>query len=54
MLPLIRRWVALAHLVKNKIEAAYGRPALFEWRQLMEDSSSYLPGETLRLPGGRS
>ena len=38
---------ALAHVVKNKVEAAYRRTDLFERRRrLMEDWSSYLAGES--------
>ena len=38
---------ALAHVVKNKVEAAYRRTDLFERRRvLMEDWASYLAGES--------
>ena len=37
---------ALAHVVQNKIEAAYRRTDLFEWRRrLMDDWAAYLAGE---------
>ena len=37
---------ALAHVVQNKIEAAYRRMDLFEWRRrLMDDWAAYLAGE---------
>ncbi|MDE2926814.1 MAG: hypothetical protein OXT71_10495 [Acidobacteriota bacterium] len=35
---------ALAHMVKNKVEAAYRRTDLFERRRVMEDWPSYLAG----------
>ena len=38
---------ALAHVVKNKVEAAYRRTDLFERRRrLMEDWARYLAGES--------
>ena len=38
---------ALAHVVRNKVEAAYRRTDLFERRRrLMDDWSAYLAGET--------
>ena len=38
---------ALAHLVRNQVEAAYRRTDLFERRhRLMEDWAAYLAGET--------
>ena len=44
---------ALAHVVKNKVEAAYRRTDLFERRRvLMEDWAGYLAGGS-RQPGGR-
>ena len=37
---------ALAHVVQNKVEAAYMRTDLFErWRRLMNDWASYLASE---------
>ena len=33
---------ALAHVVQNKVEAAYARSDLFERRRLMDDWSAYL------------
>ena len=36
---------ALAHVVGNKVEAAYARSDLFERRRLMNDWSAYLAGE---------
>ena len=39
---------ALAHVVQNKVEAAYMRSDLFEHRRLlMNDWAAYLAGETL-------
>ena len=36
---------ALAHVVQNKVEAAYARSDLFErWRPLMDDWGTYLAG----------
>ncbi len=38
---------ALAHVVQNKVEAAYARSDLFERRrQLMDDWSAYVVGGT--------
>ena len=38
---------ALAHAVRNKVEAAYARSDLFERRRvLMDDWASYLAGES--------
>ena len=35
--------VALAHVVQNKVDAAYRRSDLFErWRRLMDDWAQYL------------
>ena len=40
---------ALAHVIKNKVEAAYARTDLFERRRrLMDDLAAYLTGN--RLP----
>ena len=37
---------ALAHVVQNKVEAAYERSDLFErWRRLMDDWAAYLDGK---------
>ena len=37
---------ALAHIVQNRVEAAYGRSDLFERRrQLMDDWSAYVVGD---------
>ena len=33
---------ALAHVVPNKVEAAYAQPSLFERRLLMDDWAAYL------------
>ena len=45
---------ALAHVVKNKVEAAYRRTDLFERRRvLMEDWASYLAGGSRQLVSGR-
>ena len=45
---------ALAHVVKNKVEAAYRRTDLFERRrQLMDDWASYLAGESRQPASGR-
>ncbi len=33
---------ALAHVVQNKVEAAYARSDLFERRRLMDDWATYL------------
>ncbi|MCY3846540.1 MAG: hypothetical protein OXH69_23705 [Acidobacteria bacterium] len=33
---------ALAHVIQNKVEAAYARSDLFERRRLMDDWSAYL------------
>ena len=45
---------ALAHVVKNKVEAAYRRTDLFERRRvLMEDWASYLAGDSRQLVSGR-
>ena len=45
---------ALAHVVKNKVEAAYRRTDLFERRRrLMEDWASYLAGESPERVAGR-
>ena len=45
---------ALAHVVQNKVEAAYARSDLFERRrQLMEDWAAYLSGEPI-LPSPAS
>ena len=39
---------ALAHVVKNRVEAAYRRTDLFDRRRrLMDDWAAYLAGETL-------
>ena len=35
---------ALAHVVQNKVEAAYARSDLFERRRLMDDWAGYLAG----------
>ena len=35
---------ALAHMVQNKVEAAYARSDLFEGRRLMDDWSAYVAG----------
>ena len=35
---------ALAHVVRNKVEAAYRRTDLFERRRLMDDWAAYLAG----------
>ena len=35
---------ALAHVVPNKVEAAYARSDLFERRRLMDDWAAYLDG----------
>ncbi len=41
---------ALAHVVQNKVEAAYARSDLFERRRrLMDDWATYLAGERGRL-----
>ncbi len=41
---------ALAHVVRNKVEAAYARSDLFERRRiLMEDWSRYLPRRRRRI-----
>ena len=40
-------WAALAHVLRNKVEAAYRRTDLFERRRrLMEDWAAYLAGES--------
>ena len=40
-----RRWRQLAHVVRNPVEAAYGRSDLFERRRrLMDDWAGYLVG----------
>ena len=45
---------ALAHVAKNKVEAAYRRTDLFErQRRLMEDWAIYLAGESRQLASGR-
>ena len=45
---------ALAHVVKNKVEAAYRRTDLFERRRrLMDDWASYLAGESRQPAAGR-
>ena len=45
---------ALAHVVKNKVEAAYRRTDLFERRRrLMEDWAIYLAGESRQPASGR-
>ena len=45
---------ALAHVVKNKVEAAYRRTDLFERRRrLMEDWASYLAGGSRQPASGR-
>ena len=45
---------ALAHVVKNKVEAAYRRTDLFERRRrLMDDWASYLAGESRQPASGR-
>ena len=45
---------ALAHVVKNKVEAAYRRTDLFERRRvLMEDWAGYLAGGSRQLVSGR-
>ena len=36
---------ALAHTVRNPVEAAYARSDLFERRRLMDDWAAYLGGE---------
>ncbi len=40
---------ALAHVVGNKVEAAYARSDLFERRRLVDDWEAHLAGE--RPPG---
>ena len=41
---------ALAHVVHNKVEAAYRRTDLFERRRrLMDDWEAYLAGESTRV-----
>ena len=41
---------ALAHVVQNRVEAAYRRTDLFERRRvLMDDWASYLAGESIRV-----
>ena len=46
---------ALAHVVQNKVEAAYARSDLFERRRrLMDDWEAYLNGEQLADDGSRS
>ena len=41
---------ALAHMVQNKVEAAYRRTDLFERRRrLMDDWEAYLAGESTRV-----
>ena len=45
---------ALAHVVKNKVEAAYRRTDLFERRRmLMEDWAGYLAAGSRQLVSGR-
>ena len=45
---------ALAHVVKNKVEAPYRRTDLFERRRrLMEDWAIYLAGESRQPASGR-
>ena len=44
---------ALAHVVKNKVEAAYRRTDLFERRRLMDGWVSYLAGESRQPASGR-
>ena len=42
---------ALAHIVGNKVEAAYARSDLFERRRrLMDDGRSTLPAQSLSKP----
>ena len=36
---------ALAHVIQNKVEAAYARSDLFERRRLMDDWAAYLGEE---------
>ena len=44
---------ALAHVVQNKVEAAYRRSDLFERRRrLMEDWAAYLAGQSQDLEAG--
>ena len=46
---------ALAHVVQNKVEAAYARSDLFERRRLMKDWASYVVDDDDRDdPRGRS
>ena len=42
---------ALAHKVRNPIEAAYCRSDLFERRRLMDDWAGYLADESRSLAG---
>ena len=45
---------ALAHVVQNKVEAAYARSDLFDRRRLMHDWAAYLAGERGQvIPLGR-
>lgn len=41
---------ALAHVVGNRVEAAYPRSDLFERRRLMDDRGAYLAGAHTRQP----
>ena len=46
---------ALAHVVQNKVEAAYARSDLFERRRLMDDWAAYFDGEhRANVPPGGS
>ena len=42
---------ALAHVVQNKVEAAYARSDLFDRRRLMDDWAGYLNRHADELPG---
>ena len=45
---------ALAHVIQNKVEAAYARSDLFERRRLMADWEAYLGGGRRAAPSLRS
>ena len=43
---MVQQGAALAHVVQNKVEAAYARSALFKRRRrLMDDWAAYLNGQ---------
>ena len=52
LLEAINTASALAHVVQNKVEAAYRRTDLFERRRrLMNDWAAYLSGDSGEKPG---